>query len=189
MQNNNIEFSAALSDAFKFSEKKHHNQVRKNAEKDSYIVHPVNVALLLWGVGMITDKETIIAALLHDTIEDTSTKDDEISDQFGIAVLKIVKEVTDDKNMPKHDRKQHQIEHAPSLSLQAKLVKLADKISNVTDVINNPPPDWDFETRREYIIWAEKVVAGLRGVNPALENKFDELITIGKQKFQITGQE
>jgi GTP diphosphokinase / guanosine-3',5'-bis(diphosphate) 3'-diphosphatase len=96
----------------------------------------------------------------------------------------MVLEVTDDKSLPKAERKQKQIEHAPHISNGAKQIKLCDKISNISDVMNNPPDFWDDKRRLEYIEWGEKVVAGLRGVNQNLENYFDELILKARQKFQ-----
>jgi GTP diphosphokinase / guanosine-3',5'-bis(diphosphate) 3'-diphosphatase len=92
-------------------------------------------------------------------------------------------EVTDDKSLPKHERKLLQIEHSPHLSEGAKHVKLADKISNITDVTNNPPAGWPHERKVEYIDWAENVVAGLRGVNPDLEDFFDEIVRRARLKF------
>ncbi len=95
----------------------------------------------------------------------------------------MVLEVTDDKSLPKAERKQLQIEHAPHISPGAKQVKLADKISNITDVVGNPPKDWTEQRRREYVEWGENVVAGLRGVNPALERHFDELVARAKRSL------
>ena len=138
--------------------------------------------------GLVEAYNEFVSAVneLHDTIEDTGTKENEIADRFGNTVLNIVKEVTDDKEKPKHERKILQIEHAPTLSNEAKLVKLADKISNIDDVINNPPPDWSNERRHEYLDWAEQVVNGLRGINKPLENRFDELLKLGKAIIPIT---
>ena len=92
----------------------------------------------------------------------------------------MVLEVTDDKSLPKAERKLKQIEHARHISDGAKQVKLGDKISNITDVMNNPPHDWNDERRLEYINWGEKVVAGLRGVNRNLEKYFDALVVKAK---------
>jgi guanosine-3',5'-bis(diphosphate) 3'-pyrophosphohydrolase len=97
--------------------------------------------------------------------------------------MSIVLEVTDDKSLPKTERKRRQIEHAPHLSPEAKAVKLADKISNIRDVTNSPPADWDTLRRREYLDWGEAVVAGLRGVNAPLEKLFDETLQAGREKL------
>jgi guanosine-3',5'-bis(diphosphate) 3'-pyrophosphohydrolase len=82
--------------------------------------------------------------------------------------------------LPKAERKRLQIEHAPHLSHGAKQIKLADKISNIRDVTDNPPDDWDLQRRLEYVEWGENVVAGLRGANAELEAEFDELVKRAK---------
>jgi len=166
---------AGLLQAISFSAKKHRYQRRKGGDAEPYINHPLEVANLLAGVGNVTDYEILMAAVLHDTIEDTETTAEELTKLFGEKVCSMVLEVTDDKSLPKHIRKLKQIEHAPHLSNGAKQVKLCDKISNVSDVLNNPPANWSAETRSEYIVWAKKVVDGLRGTNRALEEYFDRL--------------
>jgi guanosine-3',5'-bis(diphosphate) 3'-pyrophosphohydrolase len=77
------------------------------------------------------------------------------------------------------------VEHAPHKTTKAKLLKLADKICNVHDILVSPPGDWSLERRREYLLWTEQVVAGLRGVNARLENQYDELLEQGKQSLGI----
>ena len=118
----------------------------------------------------------LCAALLHDTIEDTETTLEELTAIFGPQVTAIVLDVTDDKSLEKHVRKQRQIEHAPHISKEAKLVKLADKICNLRDILASPPSDWSSERKQGYFEWAAKVVAGVRGVNPELEAVFDGLL-------------
>ena len=127
----------------------------------------------------MTDIEVLCAALLHDTIEDTETVVDELSVVFGSAIAAIVLEVTDDKSLPKHTRKDLQVEHAPRISAKAKLVKLADKICNLRDITEAPPADWSRERKLAYFEWSKRVVAGLRGSNAALENAFDEVYRRG----------
>ena len=172
-----------LVQAINFAAKKHSRQKRKGADGEPYINHPLEVVNLLANVGKIEDCNVLIAAVLHDTVEDTETTGEEIEKLFGADVSQMVLEVTDDKSLPKATRKQLQIEHAPHLSNGAKYIKLADKISNIRDVSENPPDGWSDERRREYIEWGEKVVAGLRGVNANLENHFDELIEKAKRKI------
>src|SRR5689334_21040807 len=113
--------------ALSFSAEKHKSQRRKGAEESPYINHPINVAQLLWEVGGVREIATIVAAILHDTVEDTETTPEEIEENFGQVVRKLVEEVSDDKSLPKAERKRLQIEHAPHLSLGAKQIKLADK--------------------------------------------------------------
>lgn len=169
--------------AASFSANKHIDQKRKGDSAAPYINHPLEVANLLANVGKVEDIDILTAAVLHDTVEDTDTTKEEITELFGEKVCKMVLEVTDDKSLPKAERKQKQIEHAPHLSHGAKQIKLGDKISNITDVINDPPAGWSKERRLEYIEWGEKVVAGLRGANQALENHFDELVKKAKKKI------
>ncbi len=162
--------------AIRFASEKHRLQSRKDAEKTPYINHPIAVAELLWEVGGIRDIDIIIAALLHDTIEDTSTTAEEISQNFGEKVCGWVKEVSDDKTLSKQERKRLQILNAPHKSKEAKQIKLADKICNIRDVGLNKPYGWNLERRQEYVSWAEQVIDGLRGVNISLEKTFDESV-------------
>lgn len=173
-----------LLQAASFAAKKHSFQKRKGANGEPYINHPLEVANLLANVGKVEDADVLIAALLHDTIEDTQTTSKEIIALFGEKVCGYVLEVTDDKNLPKAERKQLQIEHAPHLSNGAKTIKLADKISNIKDIMNSPPADWTVQRQLEYIVWGENVVAGLRGANELLEKHFDDLIEKAKRKIE-----
>lgn len=172
-----------LLHAASFAAQKHTHQKRKGEHGEPYINHPLEVANLLSSVGGIEDIDVLMAALLHDTVEDCGVSGNELRLLFGDTVAGYVLEVTDDKDLPKARRKQLQIEHAPHLSPGAKLIKLGDKISNITDVSSNPPADWDVERRREYIDWGIAVVAGLRGVNEPLENYFDSLVSRAKESL------
>jgi guanosine-3',5'-bis(diphosphate) 3'-pyrophosphohydrolase len=162
-------------DALDFAASKHRDQRRKDANASPYINHPIQLARVLAVEGKIIDEQVIAAAILHDTIEDTETTPDELKHRFGITVASVVEEVTDDKSLPKAVRKQLQIDHAPHVSRRAKLVKLADKICNVRDILESPPADWSLQRKAEYFDWAKKVVDGVRGTAPALEAIFDEL--------------
>jgi guanosine-3',5'-bis(diphosphate) 3'-pyrophosphohydrolase len=165
---------AGVLDALDFAAVKHRDQRRKNEDASPYINHPIAVAKIVCAEGGIDDPVVLCAALLHDTIEDTNTTLSELTDRFGSTIADVVQEVTDDKNLPRSERKRAQVEHASTLSTRAKLVKIADKIANLRDVAYDPPHDWSLERRREYFDWAKAVVDGLRGYNPALENLFDE---------------
>lgn len=170
--------------AMKFSADKHRNQRRKDREASPYINHPIQVAETLAGIGNVRNKDTLIAAILHDTLEDTDTHPDEIKRLFGKTVLSLVQEVTDDKNLPKKERKELQVKHAPHKSIEAKKIKLADKISNIRDITNSPPANWSLKKRREYIDWSERVVAGLRGANKKLEKFYDDSLAAARQKLK-----
>ena len=163
-----------LLQALAFAAHKHRDQRRKDLEASPYINHPITLANILCNEGHITDIGVICAALLHDTVEDTDTSAEELEQEFGGAIRNIVMEVTDDKTLDKAVRKQHQIEHAVHISDRAKLVKLADKISNLRDMVSNPPAEWDLHRRREYFDWAKAVVDQLRGVHGPLEAVFDQ---------------
>ena len=164
---------ALLLKALAFAAHKHRDQRRKDAEASPYINHPIALADVLVNEGGVTDSEVLCAALLHDTVEDTATTHEELADAFGSRIARIVAEVTDDKRLPKAERKRLQIEHAPHISREAKLVKLADKLCNLRDVAERPPAKWDLGRRQEYFDWARQVVDGLRGVHPRLEAAFD----------------
>jgi guanosine-3',5'-bis(diphosphate) 3'-pyrophosphohydrolase len=160
--------------ALAFAARKHSDQRRKDAQASPYINHPIALANVLRNEGGVADAVVLCAALLHDTMEDTETTPDELEREFGKRVRDIVLEVTDDKRLPKKERKRLQVEHAPRLSRAAKLVKLADKICNLRDITENPPAAWDLTRQQEYFDWAREVVDGLRGVHPELEKAFDE---------------
>ena len=165
--------------ATSFSSQKHIQQRRKDEFSTPYINHPVSVALVIADIGGVDDSEILAAALLHDTLEDTETTPEELETEFGKRVCQYVLEVSDDMTLSKEERKAKQIEHASHLSEGAALIKLGDKISNVKDVINNPQDDWSLNRRKEYLIWAEKVIDNCPKVNNQLEKRFKEIIKKG----------
>ncbi len=166
--------------ALAFAAERHRGQRRKGLTHEPYINHPIRVVTLLWEVGGVREVTTLVAALLHDVVEDTATTLDEVAARFGAEVAGIVAEVTDDKSLPKATRKRLQIEHAPNASPAAKLVKLADKIHNVKEIGSAPPAGWSRARREAYLDWAEAVVTALRGINPALESAFDEALVAAR---------
>ena len=174
--------TAALLAALRFAAQKHSRQRRKDAEATPYINHPIAVAEVLARVGGVADLAILQAAMLHDTIEDTPTTPEELDEQFGQEVRLLVQEVTDDKSLPKQERKRLQIEHAPHLSAAARQIKIADKICNLADMTLVQPVDWPLQRKREYLDWSEKVVAGCRGCSPPLEQLFDAVL---KEKRQL----
>jgi guanosine-3',5'-bis(diphosphate) 3'-pyrophosphohydrolase len=162
--------------ALQFAAERHRDQRRKGKEASPYINHPIAVTRLLAEVGNVSDPVLLQAAILHDTVEDTETTLDELEASFGPEVRRVVEEVTDDKSLPKSERKRLQIERAPQRSNRAKQLKVADKSSNLIDIAHRPPENWTLERKQEYFDWAERVVEGCRGVNPALEAHFDEVL-------------
>jgi len=172
--------STLVLKAAQFAAIKHRDQRRKDVESSPYIIHPISVALAIAEIGGIEEPEILAAALLHDTLEDTDTSVSELDEIFGETVRKYVEEVTDDKSLPKEERKQKQIEHAATLSMGATLIKLGDKISNVSDVTLSPPEGWDTERRKQYLDWAETVINNCPKVNNDLEEHFSEVLSNGR---------
>ena len=144
--------------ALAFASRKHSQQRRKDADASPYINHPIALVSILTLEAGINDRDTLCAALLHDTIEDTDTSVDELVETFGGSVASLVQEVTDDKRLPKAERKLRQVEHAAHLSPKARALKLADKIANLRDVADSPPVKWSLARRQEYFDWAKQVV-------------------------------
>ena len=169
-----------LFKAITFAAEKHKFQKRKGQDKTPYINHPLQVADLLIRVGGQTDVTLITAAILHDTVEDTDATMQDIENQFGKAIMRVVKEVTDNKSLPKEERKRLQVETASYKSDLAKMLKIADKTCNVRDIVERPP-NWSTQRKLDYLTWSEKVVAGVRGVNQPLEALFDEWIAKGRK--------
>lgn len=161
--------------ALHFAAVKHRHQRRKDGDASPYINHPIAVAEILCSVGRVNDPVTIVAGILHDTIEDTETSCEEIEEEFGPEVRAVVREMTDDTTLPIRVRKQLQVERAPQNSPRTRLVKLADKIANVRDILHSPPRGWSDERRRDYVRWAQAVIDAQRGTHAALEDYFDEL--------------
>jgi (p)ppGpp synthase/HD superfamily hydrolase len=164
--------AAQLLAAALFSAERHRDQRRKGVRETPYINHPIEVSERIVRVGSVHDIEVLVAAILHDTIEDTETTAEEIERHFGEPVTALVLEVTDDRLLTWMERKRLEIEHAPLLSPRAKLIKLSDKISNVADTETNPPSAWSRQRRRDYLDFAEQIALGCRGINAALDAEF-----------------
>jgi GTP diphosphokinase / guanosine-3',5'-bis(diphosphate) 3'-diphosphatase len=124
------------------------------------------------------DTELVIAALLHDSIEDVGVSKEELAERFGSGVAGLVVEVTDDKSLPKAERKRLQVVNAPKKSARAQHIKLADKISNLRAILNSPPVDWTDQRKAEYFDWAQRVVEALGSPDPALKAEFDRLVNL-----------
>jgi (p)ppGpp synthase/HD superfamily hydrolase len=162
--------------AARFAAERHANQKRKGAAAEPYLNHLIEVAELVSTAIPEPDTNLVMAALLHDTIEDTKTTKDELIERFGSDVADLVAEVTDDKSLPKEVRKRLQIENAPKKSVRAQTIKLADKVSNLRSMLSSPPADWDLQRRREYFTWAERVVGGLTQPNSILKAEFEQTV-------------
>ena len=163
-----------MARAYRFAAERHAHQRRKGDAGEPYVNHLAEVADLVAQATGGRDPNLVAAAVLHDVVEDTPTSLEEVAAAFGADVAELVAEATDDKTLPKAERKRLQIAHAASRSPRAKLLKLADKTSNLRAMAASPPGDWSAERRRDYVAWARAVVDGLRGASPELEEQFDE---------------
>ncbi len=175
-----------IARAADFAARAHVAQRRKGDAQEPYINHLAEVALLLTQATGGQDATLVAAGWLHDTLEDTDTEREELETLFGPAVASLVAEVTDDKSLLKAERKRLQVETAPRKSAQARLLKIADKTSNLRAIASSPPSGWDFARRIAYLDWAEAVVAGCRGLNPQLEQTFDEAMRHARAAMENT---
>ena len=168
--------------ALDFAAWAHSTQRRKGGAGEPYINHLTEVSRLVAQATGGDDDKLIIAALLHDVLEDQALHVNYamLVDHFGERVARIVLEVTDDKSLPKAERKRLQVVHAPDLSRRAKILKIADKAANLNSILQSPPKDWSATRKREYFAWAAEVVAGCRGVNAWIETVFDERLSQGR---------
>jgi (p)ppGpp synthase/HD superfamily hydrolase len=163
----------ALARAYHFAAARHVHQRRKGEAAEPYMNHLTEVAELVAQATRGTDPDIIVAAVLHDTVEDTATTLEELAAQFGERVANLVAEVTDDKSLSKQTRKDLQVEHAAHASRGAQIIKLADKTSNLRSLAASPPKDWSRERITEYVDWATRVVDACRSADPWLASQFD----------------
>jgi len=167
--------AARLLDALRFAADRHRDGRRKGPIAAPYINHPIAVAEQLAAAGFGEDTDLLIAALLHDVVEDTPTSADELRRRFGDRVAEIVLEVSDDKSLDWRERKRLVVQHAGQMSRQAQLIKLSDLSANISDLIHHPP-NWATDRRSGYLMWAEAVVNALSAPDPMLERRFRDLL-------------
>jgi guanosine-3',5'-bis(diphosphate) 3'-pyrophosphohydrolase len=176
---------AVLLPAIHFASEKHKLQRRKGSLDIPYINHTIRVAYILQQTGKENDPALLAAAVLHDVLEDTDATEGELNDLFGNEICSIVKEVSDDMSLTYDDRKRMQIKKAPGLTPKAKMIKIADKIANITDILTIPLT-WSNRRKRKYVKWSEQVVEGCRGINANLDQAFDRVIARARN---ILGEE
>jgi GTP diphosphokinase / guanosine-3',5'-bis(diphosphate) 3'-diphosphatase len=164
----------------------HVHQRRKGPAEEPYINHLLEVAMLVADATNGEDTNLVVSALLHDAIEDCEVPRELIAASFGEDVASLVLEVTDDKSLPKAVRKSDQIKTAATKSSRAKILKLADKTSNLRAVAASPPANWSVKRKKEYVDWSREVVSGLRGINQKLEDQFDQAAAAAERSFQPT---
>ncbi|MCU1254813.1 MAG: guanosine-3,5-bis(diphosphate) 3-pyrophosphohydrolase MESH1-like isoform [Candidatus Angelobacter sp.] len=160
--------------AARFAAEKHAQQKRKGEHGEPYFNHLLEVAELIAASGRDLDAELMMAAFLHDTVEDTGVTLTELEQRFGKDVAALVAEVTDDKSLPKETRKQLQIQNTPKKSSRAQTLKVADKISNLRAIIASPPVGWNLERKKQYFEWARQVVSGIAEPNTFLKKEFEK---------------
>ena len=163
-----------ITRAFNFASSRHSEQRRKGQAQEPYVNHLAEVAELVAETTNGNDANLVAAALLHDTIEDTHTQPNELVTLFNEDIASLVGEVTDDTTLLKAERKKIQIANAPKKSPRAKILKLADKTSNLRSIAKSPPKNWDSSRKAEYINWAVKVVEGLGTVPTGLKSHFEK---------------
>lgn len=169
--------------AITYGAEKHQGQTRYDAEKTPYIIHPLQVCDNLWEIGEIRNLNILIAAILHDTLEDTSATEEEIQRYFGARVCETIKEVTNDPNLGSEENKQRQIDHAPLMTQDARLVKLADRLANIVDLNTSPPSSWSPEKVNGYSAWGQKLLISLKGTNAPLEKALQKEINIKRKEL------
>lgn len=157
-----------------YASEKHKNQRRQGVNKTPFINHPIEVCRILSEVGGVTDEDILCSCLGHDLIEDANVTFEDLEMLFGIRVANMVQECSDDKSLPKQERKRLQIIHTKTISDDAKLIKLADKIANMQSVLNDPP-NWPLERKIKSFDWSYEVVGWIQGLNPALEEMFADV--------------
>jgi GTP diphosphokinase / guanosine-3',5'-bis(diphosphate) 3'-diphosphatase len=167
----------------------HVHQRRKGSTQEPYINHLIEVVVLVADATGGSDTNLVIAALLHDTMEDCEVPRALIAEMFDDDAASLVVEVTDDKSLPKEVRKRKQVETASKKTLRAKILKLADKISNLRGLATSPPAEWATERKKDYVEWSRELVRGLRGANRQLEDEFDEASAAAERSFKSTAGE
>ena len=160
-----------------FAAEAHAGQTRKGGPKAPYVNHLAEVAAAVAEATGGRDADLVAAAWLHDVVEDCGIEADDLASRFGAEVADLVLEVTDDMSLPKKKRRQRQVETVAEKSERARLLKLADKTSNVTAIVEKPPALWSRAKLEDYVSWAVSVVdAGCRGLNAELEARFDRAV-------------
>jgi (p)ppGpp synthase/HD superfamily hydrolase len=175
-----------IARAWNFAAERHSDQRRKGQAQEPYVNHLSEVAELVALATGGKDANLVAAALLHDTVEDTATLLPELSTLFNEVVASLVAEVTDDKSLPKEVRKRLQVFSAPGKSTRAKVLKLADKVSNLRSIAKSPPKHWTRQRRADYLAWALEVAGGLKGTNAWLDARFDEAVRQAQSALHIS---
>ncbi len=170
----NAELLPVLLDALSFAAVQHQYQRRGGYNRLPYINHLIKVTEALIRIEGERDRDTLLAAVLHDLLEDTEVRKNELAARYGEGVADIVTELTDDMRLPYATRKARQVEGAAALSVPARKIRIADKASNIQDIFSYPL-SWSAEKKQAYVRNAMQVVDRIRGTAPALEEWFDQV--------------
>lgn len=170
------EDSIKILNAVSFAAEKHKLQVRKNAQKTPYIIHPLGVACYVMEIGGVYEPEVIIGALLHDTLDDSLTSPTEIATSFGKKTAEYVMEMTGNKELSLKERKKQQIIQALHQSKGAAVIKLADKLHNLNTLMKDPPIGWKRDQIDQYFQWAQAVIENLPEINSPLKEAVHKTI-------------
>jgi guanosine-3',5'-bis(diphosphate) 3'-pyrophosphohydrolase len=172
-----------VSEAAELAARRHNGMARKGRGSEPYINHLAEVANLLSTATDGADAELVAAGWLHDTIEDTETTREELAQKFSERVASLVVECTDDMSLPKSERRRLQVIDARKKSPGTKLIKIADKISNIGARIHPVPSADERDDLADYTRWAEQVVAGCRGGNAFLDQTFDKTVKLARSSL------
>jgi guanosine-3',5'-bis(diphosphate) 3'-pyrophosphohydrolase len=172
-----------VSEAAELAARRHNGMARKGRGSEPYINHLAEVANLLSTATDGADAELVAAGWLHDTIEDTETTREELAQKFSERVASLVVECTDDMSLPKSERRRLQVIDARRKSPGTKLIKIADKISNIGARIHPDPSADERDDLADYTRWAEQVVAGCRGGNAFLDQTFDKTVKLARSSL------
>jgi len=176
-------FNSTIFQALEFVAVKHQYLRRGGYDKLPYVNHLIKVANLIQEVGLGQNTSLMLVAILHDVVEDTDVTSEQISGKFGSEVGAVVQELTDDMTLTYEERKMRQIQNAPNLSFLARVIRIADKICNIRDIIEYPV-DWTPEKKLNYVINSSQVLEQIKGTHPQLEELLQEEIRLAKQKFE-----
>ncbi len=165
---------ADLTGALAFAAGAHANQRRKGAAQEPYINHLIEVLDLVTRATEGQDRDAMLAALLHDVVEDTAITAKDLAARYGQTVADIVVANSDDMSLPKEERKRQRIAAMPHKSPQARMVKTADVISNLRAIVVSAPAGWGPDRKLGYLQGCRDLIDAGRGANAWLEGMFDQ---------------
>src|SRR5215510_6061591 len=175
-----------LTKALLFAAEAHRNHRRKGASQEPYINHLIEVLDLVASVDG-GDMDVLVAALLHDVLEDTLTGNEELVGMFGEGVARIVQENSDDMTLPKPERRRARLASRSKKSREARLVKFADIISSLRAISVSPPAGWSNDHRLGYLQSCRNLADAGRGSNSEIEKVFDDTAKAVEQTIKAEG--